>query len=87
MSDTVKIKVNGQEVEARKDKADGVVIYRVLVDPRGKMIGSRLEQGVHELCDRAALFALEKMRFSPAMRKGNPVKGELLVEFPFVWTR
>ncbi len=74
-------------VEARKDKADGTVVYEVLLDPRGKMIGSRLAKPVHPLLDEAALTALEQMFFAPATRDGHPVQGRLQVEFPFEWKR
>ena len=69
--------------EAKRQKIKGTVVYRVRVDERGKLVEAVLEQGVHPLIDQAALVAVEKTRFLPATRNGEPVPGEILMSFEF----
>ena len=69
-------------LEAQRRKLKGEVVYRVVIDARGKMIEAILEQGVDPIVDAPALAALEKTRFLPATQGGQPVQGELRVPFP-----
>ena len=69
-------------LEAQRRKLKGEIVYRVVIDARGKMVEAVLEQGVDPIVDAPALAALEKTRFLPATRGGQPVKGELRVPFP-----
>jgi TonB family protein len=69
--------------EARRQKIKGTVMYRVTVDSRGKLVKVVLEQGVHPIVDQAALAAVEKTRFLPALQAGDPVRGEVVMSFKF----
>lgn len=68
---------------ARRSRIEGTVVYRARIDERGKLMEASLEKGVHPLLDQAALVALEKTLFSPAMNRGRAVKGEIDVPFKF----
>lgn len=69
--------------DARKRRIEGTVIYRATISPDGKLIEALLEAGAHELLNRAALEALERMLFVPAARDGRPVQGQISVPFTF----
>ena len=69
--------------EARRQKIKGTVVYRVTVDLRGKLVKVVLENGVHPIVDQAALAAVEKTRFLPALQSGEPVRGEVVMSFIF----
>jgi TonB family protein len=70
-------------LEARNRRLQGTVVYRIRLDARGKMVEAVLEEGVHPLLDEAALAALERTRFLPARRDGQPVPSELRIPFTF----
>ena len=42
-----------------------------------------LEQGVHPIVDQAALAAVERTRFLPALQDGEPVRGDVVMSFDF----
>lgn len=69
--------------KAYRSRIEGTVIYRVRVDARGKLVSTRLVQGVHPLLDEAALVAVERCLYAPGSRDGAPVDGELDLSFTF----
>jgi TonB family protein len=69
--------------EARRQKIKGMVKYRITVDRRGKLVKVVLEQGVHPIVDQAALAAVERTRFLPALQDGEPVRGDVVMSFDF----
>jgi len=69
--------------KARRSRIEGTVVYRAVISPTGKLVEAVLEKPVHPLLDDAALAAVEKMLFSPALRDGVPVEGEILIPFRF----
>ena len=70
--------------EAKRLKLSGTVVYRVVVDAKGKLKRAVLEEGVHPILNQASLVAIEKSLFLPATRDGKPVEGELVMPFRFV---
>jgi protein TonB len=69
--------------DAKRQKIKGTVIYRVTLDERGKLVKTMLEQSVHPMLDQAALSAVERTRYLPAKRNGEPVRGEIVLSFSF----
>ena len=53
------------------------------MDRRGKLVKAVLEKGVHPIVDQAALAAVERTRFLPALQAGDPVRGEIMMSFEF----
>ncbi|HJZ69260.1 MAG TPA: energy transducer TonB [Blastocatellia bacterium] len=59
--------------EARKNKVQGVVRVRVLVDERGTVREVRITRGLPDGLNEQAVRAAYQMRFAPAMKNGRPV--------------
>jgi len=70
---------------AVRDGLEGTVMLRVLVDVDGRPLEVVIENGSgHRLLDRAAREqVLERWRFRPALRNGNPVQAWGLVPIEF----
>jgi len=59
--------------EARQHKIQGVVRVRILVDARGKVAEVVVTRGLPDGLNEQAILAAYQMRFTPAMRNGQPV--------------
>lgn len=64
------------------DKARGMIILHGLIEKNGVVAKLRIVRGVEALADQAALAALARWKFSPALRGGTPVAVEILVGIP-----
>lgn len=71
--------------ESRRQREQGTVILRILLDTDGGVaeIGIARSSG-HRRLDQAALDAVKKWRWQPAIRQGVPVQVRGSVEIPFV---
>ena len=71
-------------VEALRSGESGTVIVQVQVDSNGVPVDARISQrsGSRTL-DRAALDAVRRWRFEPAVVEGQPVPGSLEIPFEF----
>lgn len=70
--------------EARKNKVQGVVRVRILVDTNGAVKEVILMRGLPDGLNEQAIRAAYQMRFRPAMKNGQPVPywlGNVEVEF------
>jgi TonB family protein len=63
----------GYTEEARKNKVNGVVTLRMLVDETGTVKEIRVIRGLPDGLTEKAIDAGYKMRFKPAMKDGKPV--------------
>ncbi|MBF0626290.1 MAG: energy transducer TonB [Magnetococcales bacterium] len=71
-------------VLARRRGYQGVVLARVAVDVLGQPVRVEIRQGSgHEILDRAALETLQRWRFHPARRQGQPVASVLEIPLHF----
>lgn len=68
---------------ARKARLQGVVILEVVIDRHGKVTNAHVMKGMAMGLDRAALEAVEKWKFKPAMLEQRPVKVYYTVTVPF----
>lgn len=59
--------------EARRNKIQGVVRMRILVDMSGKVAEVVVTRGLPDGLDLQAIRAAYQMRFKPAMKSGSPV--------------
>lgn len=59
---------------ARKAGIEGRVILEFIVDEKGKVSNIKVLRSVGGGLDEAAIEALKKVRFSPGMQRGRPVK-------------
>ncbi len=70
--------------DARKNKVQGVVHVRVLVDERGAVKEVIITRGLPDGLNEQAIRAAYQMRFSPAMKNGRPISywlGNVEIEF------
>lgn len=59
--------------EARRQGIQGRVILDFVVDTEGRTQNIRVTKSLHPLCDSSAVAALERTRFVPGKRNGEPV--------------
>jgi len=60
---------------ARKAGIEGRVTIHVLVSEKGEVIRTKILQSLgHSGCDQAAVNAIEKVKWNPAMQRDKPVK-------------
>ncbi len=69
--------------KARKARASGTVVVRVLIDKEGKVIAATAIGG-HPLLMDAAVEAAKNSLFSPTLLAGKPVKVDGVIQYHFV---
>jgi TonB family protein len=69
--------------EARRNKVQGNVVLRLLVDETGSVKNIRLVRGLPDGLNEKAIEAGYKLRFKPAMKDGKAVSYSTLVEMTF----
>ena len=69
--------------EARKAKAQGIVVLLVVVDTDGHTRDLRVQSSLGMGLDEKAMEAVSKWRFHPAMFNGKPVPAQIAVEVNF----
>ncbi len=65
------------------ERVEGAVRLRAVIRKDGTVVSVELAQGLDERLDRTAQEPLAKWQFSPAMRSGQPIDVDILVEIPF----
>ena len=70
--------------DARSRGIEGTVVLSVLVDESGKVRSVKLISGPGAGLDQAALKAVERIRFRPATRKGQPVAAQITYRYTFL---
>jgi TonB family protein len=73
----------GYPLKADEAKSKGTVKLRILVDEQGQYVRHMvLEQG-HPVFLRAVISHVSKLRFEPALEKGQPVIRWVTIPFPY----
>jgi TonB family protein len=81
---TVHRKVDPKYIpSAISDRIEGTVRLSAVIRSDGTVGSVELERGLDERLDRTAQEALAKWQFSPAMRNGEAIDVDILVEIPF----
>jgi len=70
--------------DARSRGIEGTVVLAVLVDETGKVQTVKILSGPGAGLDQAAAKAVERIRFRPAMRKGQPVAAQITYRYTFL---
>jgi protein TonB len=68
---------------AKKDTLEGTVYLQVKIDKRGSVAEVRVEKGVREDLNNAAVDAMRKWIFKPPTKNGKPVEAMVVVPFRF----
>lgn len=61
----------------------GKVFIKAVVDENGNVISTEVVKGLEPECDKAAISAIQKTKFSVGMDKGKPVKTEIVIPIYF----
>jgi len=69
--------------KAKQSGTEGRVYIQVYLDESGKVVKSLVIKSAGELLDNAALSAIKKTRFMPAIVNGKPVKAKIVVPIFF----
>jgi TonB family protein len=69
--------------EARAEKYTARVLLRIVVTPEGRAVNIRAEKSAKYGLTEAAVRAVEKWKFKPARRNGQPVPVEVMIEVTF----
>ena len=70
--------------DARSRGIEGTVVLSVLVDESGKVRTVKVISGPGGGLDQAAAKAVERIRFRPATRKGQPVAAQITYRYTFL---
>ena len=70
--------------EARRNEIEGVVELEVLIDEKGRVIKVRVRKSLGYGCDEAAIAAVRKALFNPALKGDRPVPTKIRIPFRFV---
>ena len=77
-------KVDPKYIPAAADeRVEGQVRLSCVIQKNGRVDLVQLVKGLDDRLDQSAIDALAKWEFTPAMRNGNPVDVDVLVEIPF----
>ncbi|MBI3645182.1 MAG: TonB family protein [Acidobacteriales bacterium] len=70
-------------LEARAAKYVGRVVLKIIVTPEGRTANIRVEKGAKYGLTEAAVDAVKRWRFKPALLNGKPVPVETMIEVTF----
>jgi TonB family protein len=68
---------------AKKDGIEGKVLVEVVVDVHGKTKSANVKSGVRQDLDEAALGAVQKVEWTPALKNNQPVETTVVVPILF----
>ena len=69
--------------EAMRDKVQGEVVLKAVVNLKGEPTDIRVVQSLEESLDTEAVKALTGWRFEPGRRDGDPVRVEVEIKLTF----
>jgi protein TonB len=70
--------------DARSRGVEGTVVLSVLVDETGRVRTVKVISGPGAGLDQAAAKAVERIRFRPALRRGQPVAAQITYRYTFL---
>jgi len=68
---------------AKLSGIQGTVYLKLLIDENGNVEKAKVEQGVKDMLDNAALEAAKESKFSPALLNNKPVKVWVILPIAF----
>ncbi|MDQ7817838.1 MAG: energy transducer TonB [Melioribacteraceae bacterium] len=69
--------------DAKKNKIEGKVLVKVLIDEEGNVVEAKIEKGENKLLCSAAEKAVKATKFTPGEKDGKKVKAEVIVPIFF----
>jgi protein TonB len=70
-------------VSAKEAGIQGKVLVKTIIDEKGNVIETEVVQSVNAECDKAAMDAIKKTKFTPGIKDNKPVKAEVTIPVMF----
>lgn len=68
---------------AKINKLEGKVMVKVLIDEKGNVASTEILESLSSECDKAAVDAIMKVKFNPAIKDGKKIKSEVVIPIQF----
>ncbi len=68
---------------AKVNKLEGKVLVKALINEQGKVASTEVVESLSVECDKAAVDAIKKVKFNPALKDGKAVKCEVVIPVQF----
>lgn len=68
---------------AKNSGVEGKVIVKAFIDTKGNVTKAEVTKRLNDDCDKAAVIAIMKTKFTPAMKDKKPVKAEVVIPIMF----
>ena len=68
---------------AKESGVEGKVFVKAIIDETGTVTETSILKSVSEDCDKAAMDAIKKTRFTPGIKDNRPVKAEVVIPVMF----
>lgn len=70
-------------VTAKDQGIQGKVFVKAIIDENGNVTETSIIKSVNEDCDKAAMDAIKKTKFTPGIKDDKPVKAEVTIPVMF----
>ena len=70
-------------VSAKDAGIQGKVLVKTIIDEMGNVVETEVLEGVNADCDKAAMDAITKTKFTPGIKNYKPVKSEVVIPIMF----
>ena len=68
---------------AKVNKLEGKVFIKAVITEQGEVASTEVVKSLSIECDKAAVDAINKVKFNPALKDGKPVKCEVVIPVQF----
>lgn len=70
-------------VSAKEAGIQGKVFVKAIIDEKGNVTETSILKSVNDDCDKAAMDAIKKTKFTPGIKDNKPVKAEVTIPVMF----
>lgn len=70
-------------VSAKEAGIQGKVLVKTIIDEKGNVVETEVIKGFDADCDKAAMDAIKKTKFTPGIKDNKPVKAEVTIPVMF----
>ena len=68
---------------AKEAGIEGKVLVKTIIDEKGNVVETEILESVSADCDKAAMDAIKKTKFTPGIKDNKPVKAEVVIPVMF----
>ena len=68
---------------AKDQGIQGKVMVKTIIDENGNVVETEILESVNADCDKAAMDAIKKTKFTPGIKDNKPVKAEVTIPVMF----